>query len=67
MTEFHEPQEHHLNVTEMRGAERQGLYKVLLVSTLLAVVALGGAWLVIGSQSSVSPIHVGPAPAPANP
>jgi hypothetical protein len=60
MTESREPRGPQLTVTQMRGAERRGLYRVLLVSMLLAIVVIVGAWLTIGSQARVSPTHVGP-------
>jgi hypothetical protein len=59
------PHETEIEVTAARGAERRGIYRILLISTVLAVVVIGLAWLAISSHAYVSPTHVGPGPTPA--
>jgi hypothetical protein len=50
-----------LNATEARAGARTGLYRVLVLSSLLALVVIGLVWLGIGSQAHVSPPHTDPA------
>jgi hypothetical protein len=36
-----------VNVTEARAGVRRGMWKVLLISTVLAILALAAAWMLV--------------------
>jgi hypothetical protein len=63
-SESPEPQGPHLSSTQARAGERRGLYKILVISTLLALVVIALAWVVIGPPSRVSNPHTDPAGLP---
>jgi hypothetical protein len=43
-----------LTVTQARSGVRRGVSKVLVISTLLAIVGLGGAWFLTGGHTPLS-------------
>jgi hypothetical protein len=43
-----------LSVTQARSGVRRGVSKVLVISTVLAIVGLGGAWLVMSGHAPLS-------------
>ena len=49
-----------VSVTEARQGARRGVYRILMISTLLAVVALGAVWLGVGGRSHLSTPQTGP-------
>ena len=55
-----------LNATDARAGERKGLYRVLGLSTFLALVVMGLVWLSVGSGAHVTSPHTGPDGQPAS-
>ena len=50
-----------IGATRARSGVRRGLYKVLAISTLLAIAVLALVWIAVGPRTPVSPTHVAPA------
>jgi hypothetical protein len=55
-----------LEATEARAGARKGLYRILTLSTLLALVVIGLVWLGIGPRAHVSSPHTDPGGHPAS-
>jgi len=55
-----------LSVTEARAGVRRSLTKVMAISTLLAIIAMVGIWLLVAHQAHQKP-HRAQAPALAIP
>jgi hypothetical protein len=54
----------HLATTEARAGERHGVIRILAISSILALILLGMAWLAIAPWSHVSNPRTGPAGSP---